>query len=192
MPTEGIVPILQRDGVIQGDGDGNMASVIHETIKKELKSYFRKLEKENDRPFPTIELIDGMKINDPCPGSKDVLNYQPDCCVRRNISRNSHYLIVFEILDSQEDIKAMADIARILSTREIKKAIFISCSKEKKKETDNTISCLIGSYKSRFRKKKKGDIMDIISREISKLEVVKKSVKELVEKELMNYIPKHK
>ena len=57
----------------------------------------------------------------------------------------------------------MADIARIVAEPGIRKAIFCSMGPKKKSETDCIVASLMGSYKDRFEKKRKKDIVDIRS-----------------------------
>ena len=162
-----------------------MASNTHKAMKMFIDLHLKKYYRVNNRSFPIAEKVRIIKINDP--DSKNLIDYEPDYAIKRNVSRHSYYYIVFEIIDSQKDIKTMADIARILAVPEIKKVIFISCSKEKGEETDRIISALIGAYKSRFRKKRK-EVMDIVSKEVLPSDTVENIYKMLF-KELKSYFP---
>ena len=96
-----------------------------------------------------------------------VIDYDPDYVIKKHLSIHTYYFIVFEIIDKQGNEKTIADLARILATPEIRKAVFISCSEKKKKETDEIISAILGSYKDRFQKRNKKELIDISSKLIS-------------------------
>ena len=163
-----------------------MISDHHAIIKKILDGIVREYSSDN-KPFPIIEKIRLIKLNDP--DSKAVIDYEPDYVIQRNISKHSYYYIVFEIIHGQDDIKTMADIARILGKTEIRKAIFISCSGKKKEETDRIISVLIGRYKKRFRKKSRKDIINIVSRELLSGDSPK-DIRNMIIKEIKRYLPR--
>ncbi|MCK4997156.1 hypothetical protein KAS08_02535 [Candidatus Pacearchaeota archaeon] len=157
-----------------------MASLHHHTIKKIINNLIK--------DYSQLDKIKTIKLNDP--DSKGVIEYEPDYIIKRNISKHSYYFLVFEVIDGQSDIKTMADIARIIGKPEIRKAIFISCNKKKGEETDRIISALVGSYKSRFKKKRK-DIIDISSRQILKSDTYEE-VEKVILDELKSFLPKIK
>ena len=160
-----------------------MASEYHKTIPIVLREIIKDYKSLSSKGYLSVEEENVIKIYDPTPKSRSMIEYEPDFIIKRNISPSTYFLIVFEVLSNQDDIKAMADIARILSTRKIKRAIFLSTNGTKKEETDRIVKTLKGSYKKRFNKTEKDDVIDILSLEIFTLKT-KKKIKEHIKKEM--------
>lgn len=142
----------------------SMAGSPHSIAKAALREIICENNKKHIN-YCTLQEVKSIKINDP--DSKHVIDYYPDFIIKRNLSANTYYYIVFEVIDKQQDHKTMADIARILAKPEIKRAIFI-CASGTKKETDRIVHALLGAYKERFSKKKKNDIINLATIEWTK------------------------
>lgn len=162
-----------------------IASKNHRLVKEILDKIIKEYSQKN-KPFPILEKIKTIKLNDP--DTKEVIDYEPDYAIQRNISKHSYYYVVFEVIDGQRDYKTMADVARILAKPEIRKAIFLSGSSWKKRETDRITSVLIGCYKNRFRKKSKKDIINLASKQILKTDT-KEEIKKMILKEIKQFLP---
>ena len=156
-----------------------MASKHHKIIPKLLNDLIK--------DYPCLKKVRCLKLNDP--NSKKVIEYMPDYIIKRDISSHSYYFVIFEIIDRQPDVKTIADICRIIAKPEIKKAIFISCSKKKKEETDRLISVIVGNYKDRFNKRNNKEILDISSREINAKDN-EETISNLIYEELKIFLPK--
>jgi hypothetical protein len=171
-------------------GDGKMASKTHHLIKRIVREIIKEYN-FNRKGIPVLEEANVIKLNDP--DSKEVIEYKPDFILRRNLTKHTYYFVIFEVIEDQTDTKTMADIARVLAKSEINKAIFISCNPKKLKETDRIISVLLGSYKDVFRKKKKDEIINIVSKEWFKSKKKFEETfinKRMILEELKNYLPK--
>lgn len=155
-----------------------MASLNHHNITKILDKVVR-----SNSCFKTVKKI---KIIDD--DSNKVIEYDPDYVIKRIISNHTYYLVVFEVIEGQADIKTMADIARIIAKPEIKKAIFL-CSNAKMAETERISSTLIGSYKERFEKRKKNEIIDISIREVLP-SMTEDELEKLINEEVEEFLPR--
>ncbi|MDD5181829.1 MAG: hypothetical protein PHC66_01505 [Candidatus Nanoarchaeia archaeon] len=106
-----------------------------------------------DGSYDLLEQQDVIKLSDPTRHSRLMLEYDPDSVIKRNLSLHSYYYIVFEVISKQKADKTMADIARILAQSEIKRALFLTTSDEKKIETDTIVKTLQALYKKRFSRR---------------------------------------
>lgn len=163
-----------------------MASELHQGIIRFIDDYVKQSVELNGRSFPIAEKVRTIKINDP--DSKHVVDYSPDYAIKRNKDRHSFYYVVIEVLNKQPDYKTMTDMIRIMAHPQIRKAIFISCNKEKKKETDRILGALIGSLKNKLKKNSRKEVLDIVSREALPDDTVLDFL-EMLENELKDFLP---
>lgn len=156
-----------------------MASISHHNLTKILDKIVK-----NNSCFKTIKKI---KIIDD--DTNRIIDYDPDYAIKRVISNHTYYILVFEVIEGQSDTKTMADIARIIAKQEIKKAVFICSNQKKLEETKRIASALLGSYKDRFEKKNKNEIIDISIRELLPTDT-EVELEKIVLEELKPFLPK--
>lgn len=174
-----------------------MAKDNHKRIIKIIQGIFDEYCIDKCGVLP-IEKEDTLKINDP--NSKAVIDYVPDFVIKRNISKHTHYFIVFEVVEGQTDDKTMADISRLIALGDaVKKALFIVVGedddnikfKETKFEKTKRISLtLVGAFKKRFMRKRNNK--DIINLSVIEIPYSKEDsfIKSEIKKEIKQFLPK--
>ena len=155
-----------------------MASANHHHITKILNKIVKS--------YSCLRTIKKINILDITHKSID---YDPDYVIKRILSENTYYFVIFEVIEGQSDTKTMADIARILAKPEIKKAIFI-CSKNKVAETKRIADALIGAYKDRFEKRNKKQVINISIRELLPTDK-EVELENIILEELKPFLPKN-
>jgi len=160
-----------------------MASKQHKIISRVIAEIVKEYSFVTKNGYNCLEGDSTLKLSDPTSHSRAMIEYTPDFVIKRNLTTHTYYLIVFEIITDQADTKTMADVARVLACREIKRAIFVSTSGEKSTETERIVSTLTGLYKKRFQKTKKDDVVDI--RQVT---VYPSDSTDKIKKEILDYI----
>ena len=138
-----------------------MASKQHQLVKSTIDTFITETIKRSSKPI--AERVRKITLFDP--ETKSIIKYTPDFAFRRYRDKNSYYYVVFEVIEKQSQYKTMADILNIFSHPQIRKAIFISCNKEKKYETDETLNAITACLKQTLKKGSGKEALNIVSRE---------------------------
>lgn len=85
-----------------------------------------------------------MKIDNPSRGSAFNLDYEPDACM---IKKRNNKLIIFEVLDTQSDVKTIADIIRCLFIRYCERLIFITKDENHQQQIKKVVDTIISNLK---------------------------------------------
>ena len=173
-----------QEEVQQKDGGFNMASDLHTQIPKIIDNLLKL-----DQKGKLKRLKQKIKIDDPY--SSSYIHYKPDYVIEVNPTDYTEYFIIFEVISEQDGDKTAHDLLKILGKRTIRKAIFISTSAEKKRETDNILNVHLGQLKKKFGSRTKKDLQDISSIEIKKEDPLEK-IESLIYDELVPFLPKTK
>lgn len=161
-----------------------MASSLHKRIPEIIDSILKPYKK-----YGVKRLRQKIKIDDPYSSSS--INYKPDYTIERTPNNFTEYFIVFEIISLQDEDKTAHDLFKILGKRTIRKAIFISTSRSKKKETDKILNVHLGQLKKKFETRTKKELQDISSLEIEK-DYFDEKIRKLIYDELLPFLPKIK
>jgi len=174
----------QLEEVQPKDGKSNMASDHHTKIPEIIDSIVIAYKNYGVKRFRQK-----IKVDDPY--SSAFINYKPDYTIERTPTNFTGYFIVFEIISDQHSDKTAHDLLKIIGKRNIRKAIFISTTPEKKKETDKILAIHLGQLKSKFKLRTKKELQDISSLEIKKDDPDEKIRKRIYD-ELLPVFPKTK
>ena len=98
-----------------------MASLHHHNIPKIIDGIIKSFNKQRIKRYRKK-----IKLDDP-DSSKSIM-YKPDYVIQREPTKFTDYFIIFEIIDKQDEDKTAHDLIKIIGKRNIRKAIFISCS----------------------------------------------------------------
>lgn len=153
-------PITKKDFLSEALIKEN-EEIIKEAIEKEKKGKYHRFFKkvmnefyeENFKKFEITIKKDSFKINDLKRGSKSVVEYDPDFIIRFKTGEKSCEYIIFEFLDTQADIKTMADISRCVIIDNCRVLFLISKTAKKHKEATRIRNVFIDG----FDKLKRGD-----------------------------------
>ncbi|MFW6233101.1 MAG: hypothetical protein ACOC3Z_00390 [Nanoarchaeota archaeon] len=161
-----------------------MASKFHERIPIIIDSIVRYYKNKG-----VSRLKQKIKIDDPY--STKFISYKPDYVIERSPNSFTEYYIVFEIISDQDEDKTAHDLFKILGKKTIRKAIFISTSPEKKKETDKILNVHLGQLKKKFGIRTKKELQDISSLEVQKKDSDEK-IRKIIYEEIISCLPKIK
>lgn len=79
-----------------------------------------------------------------------VLRYEPDFCMSYRPSRYSEQLIIFEIIDAQDEPTTIADLIRIKLSDHCRKAFFIYPDETKEKMVRMVLCTVLSNFKRLF------------------------------------------
>ncbi len=108
-----------------------------------------------------------LKINHPQRGSRFSLDYEPDACLEHHHNRVIVGVVVFEILDKQNEAKTIADIVRCIFLGNCERLIFIAKTQAGQLYVKNVVDTILGSLfklysKIPFGKNKAKNIKNVI------------------------------
>jgi len=89
------------------------------------------------------------------------MKYNPDFCLRYKPHGLSEQAIIFEIVDSQDETKTIADVIRMKLLGKCRKGFFICQDNEKYKMVDKVLDVLLSNLKDLLKIKHKRDVLDI-------------------------------
>ena len=117
-----------------------------------------------------------IKLNCATRNCDCVLKYEPDSCLAyKPLNHRTERLIIFEILDRQNEATTIADTVRIILSGNCRKAYFISPNKSKHAMAKRVLDTVISKFKVLLNVKTKKDVLDaypiLILRKAKKVEI---------------------
>ena len=122
---------------------------IETKYHRETVTYLKKLLKQVYQNENCVLVEDlrkyPLKIYNPSRGSTFSIDYEPDACMKKK--RNNKY-IIFEVLDTQNDTKTIADLIRCLFVKYCEMLIIVAKDEAHQKDVKNLVDTIVANFYS--------------------------------------------
>lgn len=89
------------------------------------------------------------------------MKYNPDFCLWYKPHKLSKQTIIFEIIDTQDESKTIADVIRMKLLGNCRKGFFICKDEKKYAMAEKVLDVLLSNFKDILKTRRKKDVLDI-------------------------------